>query len=130
MCYLFLILFIKSNFYSLIIPLDLIYTIYLISSQKDYFSKLQNSDFYNKKNYDKQPVIKDSLIVNDEYNNNNNNTFNIPDFKLTKESDIKSLLNEINTSNQVNKNTIKIKYIPHKLNIHSSLQQTVRNLGI
>ena len=80
--------------------------------------------------------------MNDNTDNNDNNEdndkgdnkiVNMVETKLKDGPNIKNVFNRengFNTSGEVLKRTSKIKYIPHKLDIQSSLQQTVRNLGI
>ena len=115
LCYLITLNLYKTILYPLVIPLDIIYTLHVI-----------NTNLYkiNKKYIHPSNILKSPLKIS---------TKSIINIKQDLSSnDIHSINNDIiNIENIKDKdNYIKTKYIPHKLNIESFLQQTVRNLGI
>ena len=111
--YMILLSLYNTVFYSLIIPIDITTTLYYFIKSKGYLKLIDTND-----------NIKTSNI-NTEVTNNLNNELN--------SELINKLNNEIknnNMKNEINDNINQLKYIPYKLNIHSSLQQTVQNLGL
>ena len=109
MCYLISIHLYKTMLYSLFIPIDICYT--TIISYKDLIYKKGSvsNDF-----------IKE-ITVNKPITSIINQTITLPEIINIKKEPSERLVN-------IKKN--KIKYIPHKLDIKSPLQQTLRNLGI
>ena len=105
----------KHPIYSLLIPIDISYTAY---------NHYKDRDLPFRSDKVSSHIIKESTL---------NKTI-IGDINITKKPLDMTNISQVNTGMNVNtvimRKKNKIKYIPHKLDIKSPLQQTVRNLGI
>ncbi len=115
LCYLLTMYKYQTNIYSLLIPIDISYTLYLVLQDRGLL-KTQSVITEIPKKIIKEVVVDKTL------------PYLIDEKPLKLEPIINKTKTRYQDEIEIDKN--KIKYIPHKLDIKSPLQQTVRNLGI
>ena len=105
----------KHPMYSLLIPIDISYTVYNHYKDRNLqFSSDKVSSHIIKESTLNKPIISDIHSTKKPLDTNN----------------IDQVTTGVNVNTVIMRKKNKNKYIPHKLDIKSPLQQTVRNLGI
>ncbi len=169
LCYFLLISNYKSDYYSLIIPMDLAYSglvlsregklRYLILGEKDQLTTLNTGNvtklgltdilsgqgLSNVKgkviglDRDKDKIkekvvynVADKITPGEIGQLNLSHLLDLGDTPVSKQNILKKLssLNILETEDRISRKFPKIKYKPHKIQLSSQLQQTVKNLGI
>lgn len=175
LCYFLLISNYKSDYYSLIIPMDLAYAglvvsrevklRYLILGEKDQLATLNTGNVTKlgltdilsgqdpsnvkgkgisldkdmDKDKDKDKIkdklghnVVDKIIPGEIGQLNLSHLLDLGDTPVSKQKILKKLssLNILETEDRISRKLPKIKYKPHKIQLSSPLQQTVKNLGI